>query len=62
MGSFQGILPAEDVCKILKENDAPIDLLSMFVSLIENPTTKLTTARNLHCHKVVIDVKKIKIS
>jgi hypothetical protein len=56
MGSSQGILPPDDVCIILNRNEAPVDLISMFVSLIQDPEKKLRNAKRYKCHKIVIDV------
>ncbi len=47
-------MPLEDVCNTLK--DAPTDLISRFVRLIDDSEKKLTIARKLKCHMVVFDV------
>jgi len=48
------ILPLEDVCYTIK--DAPTDLISRFVRLIEDVEKRLAVARKFKCHMVVIDV------
>ncbi|ODM93523.1 Spermatogenesis-defective protein 39 [Orchesella cincta] len=48
------LLPLEDVCFSLKE--APVDLISRFLRLIDDYDKRLTIARRLKCHMVVLDV------
>ncbi|CAG7723718.1 unnamed protein product [Allacma fusca] len=48
------LLPLEDVCYTLR--DAPIDLTSRFLRLIDDVQKRLAIAKKLKCHMVVIDV------
>lgn len=51
------LLPLEEVCYSLKE--APVDLISRFLRLIDDYEKRLTIAKKLKCHMVVIDVSSL---
>ena len=49
-------LPLDELVVQLHKLDAPVNILTQYLDLINNVDKKLETAKKVHCHRTIIDV------